>query len=360
MRVLFFCLRRLICRGIAAFGFLLASAGMSSQAAPVDLLARPAPENPQSTNAVLMDVTRAGANLVAVGERGLVLISSDNGQSWQQASVPVSVSLTKVHFVDDRQGWVVGHGGVVLHTQDGGRNWVRQLDGFAAAQLEVDAAARSGDPGRQRNAARLLAEGADKPWLDVLFVDARRGWVLGAYGLLLVTADGGASWQSVMGEIDNPAGLHLYSMLVAGERLMIVGEQGAVFESRDGGRHFSRLESPYEGSFFGALASREGDVLAYGLRGHLWRLAAGSDDWQAVPLGSALTLTAGLRVGDGALLLADEAGRLYYSHDSGAHFRPMADGANGYVSGLVQAPDGAFVVAGIRGVQRLQFSQVQP
>ena len=49
----------------------------------------PAMRVPVAQNGVLIDLARAGTRLVAVGERGLVLFSDDNGQSWQQAGVPV-------------------------------------------------------------------------------------------------------------------------------------------------------------------------------------------------------------------------------------------------------------------------------
>jgi photosystem II stability/assembly factor-like uncharacterized protein len=49
-----------------------------------------------------LSVTRAGKRLVSVGERGLVLLSDDDGRSWRQArQVPVSVALTQVRFVSD-------------------------------------------------------------------------------------------------------------------------------------------------------------------------------------------------------------------------------------------------------------------
>src|SRR5881392_2872753 len=78
---------------------------------------------------VLTAITRAGDRLVAVGERGIVIFSDDHGGRWQQAKVPVSVTLCAVRFIDKRQGWVVGHAGVVLATRDGGSSWSKQLDG---------------------------------------------------------------------------------------------------------------------------------------------------------------------------------------------------------------------------------------
>ena len=357
MSVLSFCPR------FAALGWLylfLACAVAPVKAAPVDLLNSPAPENPQAIRAVLLDVTRAGDRLVTVGERGLVLTSTDNGRAWQQAKVPVSVALTRVRFADARQGWAVGHSGVVVHSADGGVTWSRQLDGLAAAQLELQAAALTSDERRKNNAERLVSEGADKPWLDLLFTDAQHGWLVGAYGLFFSTEDGGLTWKSRMGDIDNPGGLHLYAIRKLGDELYIAGEQGALFQSDADGR-FHRLQTPYQGSFFGLSVSGEGNLLAYGLRGNAWRRSVMAGDWQKISLGNEVTLTADLlTAAGGLLLLADEAGRLSLSRDDGVTFKPLTVNAKGYVAGLAQAADGALIVASGRGVQRIEAQEVRP
>ncbi|MCB2756433.1 hypothetical protein KQ893_15995, partial [Listeria monocytogenes] len=64
---------------------------------------------------------------------------------------------------------------------------MKQLDGIAAAQIELEAARRSAnnsDESQRRisDAERLVAEGADKPFLAVLFYDIRNGMIFGAYG----------------------------------------------------------------------------------------------------------------------------------------------------------------------------------
>ena len=63
--------------------------------------------------------------VVAVGERGHVLVSGDEGRSWRQADVPSRALLTGVFMHDARLGWAVGHDEVVLRTRDGGLTWER-------------------------------------------------------------------------------------------------------------------------------------------------------------------------------------------------------------------------------------------
>ena len=102
--------------GLAGLALLLCVVVVPPLCAAPAVLERSALPSAKAERAVLLGLARAGQRLVAVGERGIVLLSDDNGQRWRQAQVPVSVSLTAVQFVDDRRGWAVGHLGVVLHS----------------------------------------------------------------------------------------------------------------------------------------------------------------------------------------------------------------------------------------------------
>ena len=59
----------------------------------------------------------------AVGERGLLLVTSNGGREWRTQESNVSVDLSDVKFIDERTGWAVGAQGTVIHTTDGGAHW---------------------------------------------------------------------------------------------------------------------------------------------------------------------------------------------------------------------------------------------
>ena len=207
-----------------------------SNAAPVgDALNRPAVQAAHPERAVLLAAAQAGQRIVAVGERGIVLLSDDGATSWRQVPVPTSVTLTAVRFVDDKHGWAVGHGGVILASTDGGATWTRQLDGKTAADLMLKAAQASGNPAAVKEAEWLVSAGADKPFLDLHFFDARHGIVVGAYNLAFETRDGGQTWSPIAPRLDNSRSLHLYAVRARGDKVLIVGEQGLVRLSTDGG-----------------------------------------------------------------------------------------------------------------------------
>ncbi|HEY6609637.1 MAG TPA: YCF48-related protein [Pseudomonas sp.] len=326
-----------------------------------DLLDLPARESARAQHSLQLAVTRAGNRLVAVGERGAVLLSDDAGRSWRQAkSVPVSVALTDVHFASASHGWAVGHSGVVLHSADGGETWQRQLDGNQAAVVIRDDAKRRAEAGEEgaaaalRSAEYLVSDGPDKPFLGVRFRDELRGYVVGAYGIALQTVDGGKSWQSLVGQIPNPRGKHLYQIQSDGDALLIAGEQGALMRSVDGGVSFAEVTTPYSGTFFGALDLHGDALLAFGLRGNAWRSDDGGASWQQVKLGQPVTVSAGRRLQDGSVLLADESGRLLRSTDGARSFVALAVQPGTGLTGIAEAADGALILSGARGLSRVE------
>ncbi|MBI3367916.1 MAG: hypothetical protein HY021_05555 [Burkholderiales bacterium] len=83
----------------------------------------PARRRPLAAHSVCLDITLAGRRLVAVGERGHVLVCDDLGHQRRQASeVPTRTTLTAVHATDARTLWAVGHGGLILRSTDAGEH----------------------------------------------------------------------------------------------------------------------------------------------------------------------------------------------------------------------------------------------
>ena len=314
-------------------------------------LSQPSIVSAKSGAAVMLAVARAGNRLVAVGERGIVLLSDDNGNNWRQVATPVQVSLAAVQFVNERSGWAVGHLGVVLHTGDGGITWRKQLDGIQSAELMSRAAVTAED---KAAAARMREDGPDKPFLDLHFHDENMGIVVGAYNLAFRTTDGGKNWQPWQAHVPNPKSLHLYGMRAAGAALYLVGEQGTLLRSTDGGASFEALASPYKGSYFGLVTARSGEIVVFGLRGTAFWSGDQGRSWQAVDTGMQQALTAGIELADGTLALLSQGGDLLLSDDRGRSFARQPNAQPWPSAALAQAADKSLVVAGLRGVRRQQ------
>lgn len=312
------------------------------------------------TGSIMLDVAQSENRLIAVGERGFIILSEDDGETWSQAKSPATDTLTRVIFVDSNHGWAVGHGGVVLHTSDGGVTWHQQLNGKQAAQIELDAALQAQESGRGESgerrvllARRLVAEGDDKPFLAVHFFDKKSGIVLGAYGLAFATEDGGKTWDSIMDQLENPRGLHLYDLETVNGTHFIAGEQGLLLRANGRDEKFRMLDTPVTGTLFGLLPSSSRGVLAFGLKGRMYISEDNGNTWKSVSNDDDATITNGERISDGTLLLVDEAGRLLVSRDGGKHFDASPVPNPTYLTGLTRTKEGAVVLTSVRGVFRL-------
>lgn len=314
---------------------------------------RPATISAKAEGSTLLAVTRAGSRLVAAGERGIILTSEDNGGHWKQSRVPTSVNLTALRFVDAQRGWAVGHMGLVLHTEDGGQSWHKQLDGVEAARLAVEALSASEDARQIKLANYLVSDGPDKPFFDIWMDEQGRGFVIGAFNLIFRTEDGGRHWRYWSPRVQNPFGLHLYGITRHGDDFIIVGEQGMLLRSQDGGEHFTPLETPYEGSWFGILAGSEGSLLVYGLRGNAYVSADGGESWDACDTGSRVGFSAATELADGRIVLANQAGQLFASADAGRSFQPLGGLPGMPFAALTQADSGELILASLRGLGRV-------
>ncbi|CAN7756481.1 YCF48-related protein [Variovorax sp. LjRoot130] len=303
------------------------------------------------SRAVLLGAALAGERFVAVGERGLAVVSDDGCRTWRQAQVPVSVSLTAVAFADERHGYATGHGGTVLRTTDGGLTWARQLDGRAIATMMQESAMRGGDAAQRKAADRMVADGPDKPLLDLVVSSPSEVFVVGAFGMALATADGGNTWAVRSGLLDNPKDLHLYAVRRRAQVIAIAGEQGLFLRSDDGGHSFRKLTLPYQGSFFTLELPSERDIITAGMRGNVWRSADAGSSWQQLSSPSPAAIIASTLRQDGSFVLASQAGQLLSS--TGASLEVLKTPSLPPLTGVLPLPGKALLALSVEGVHLL-------
>jgi photosystem II stability/assembly factor-like uncharacterized protein len=328
---------------------------------------------------LLLDVTRADGRILAVGERGFIIYSDDDGKSWVQAKVPVSVTLTAVNFPTPEMGWAVGHEGTILHTSDGGASWSVQMTAQDVTNQEIGLAAKVIEQINERMASASDVEledlqydlddaqfaledaqeavdngGTTNPFLDVWFADEMTGIAAGAYGMFYRTTDGGEHWEISSSRIENPDKYHYYSLSSPdGTSVYMSGEAGMLFRSGDKGESWTRLESPYEGSFFGILAGSNGAggrVVTFGLRGNIFVSDDRGETWQKRSPDNENTLMGGNFLGNGRLLIVGRSGTLLISDDGGETFSVLFREDRSSYSAVVAGGDGNLILAGEGGI----------
>ena len=275
---------------------------------------------PLATQSMLLDITLAGNTLVAVGERGHIIRSTD-GENWKQAEiVPTRSTLTSVFSTGGRL-WAGGHDAVIITSGDGGETWTRQFF----------------DPDRQQAV------------MDIHFTDEYNGVAIGSYSLILRTRDGGQTWEDATVDPENDFHLNALVRFSDGRRL-IAGEAGYSYRSHDDGETWEAIDMPYQGSMWGALRTNGGCVLFFGLRGHVMESCNFGSSWTELETGSLASIS-GAAEHDGLILLAANSGTVLIM-DDGGRFSVHHHSSGVDFAAVISLGDGNFLLVGEDGVHK--------
>lgn len=344
-----------------------------------DRLNTPAKHFEHLENTTFLGLQRLSDRIVAVGDRGVIAFTDDSGLNWQQSDVPISTLMTAVHFPEDSEGWAVGHSGSVLHSNDRGQTWQLQLDGnkvnelllnkakadLSAIKIESEQAGQDEQQDYQyavedaefalSNAEFDAELGPANPFLDVLFLNDNKGFAIGAYGLFVMTNDGGQTWESVASRLENFDRYHLNAITqLRGGAIIIAGEAGTLFVSYDQGDYWETLYGPYQGSFFGIQETKNvGEALLYGLKGHVFKTKDAGQSWERIKVDVETSLTASSISGDGVIAIAGFSGVLLVSDDQGESFSQLKTSGFESFNGVEFSSAEELVLLSDEGIQRV-------
>ncbi len=259
---------------------------------------------------------------IVVGYGGKILTTSDGGFTWAQVPSGTDGALYRVRFVDANNGWISGQDGIMLHTTDGGKTWQRQAtnttvylfamqfldanNGWAVGDMSIALETHDGgatwalrkittQAEKEMNPEEAIAA-ADPILYDVQFIDANNGWVVGEFGKIFHTADGGRTWTEqeqtliggeVLDALDLPTffGVHF----VDGQQGVASGLEGKIARTHDGGATWKfekmKLDYPIVDPLFEPHLFADGTGWAVGAAGEVVRLASADGEWQRVKLG---------------------------------------------------------------------------
>jgi len=185
-------------------------------------------------------------------------------------------ALYKGHFFNENAGWVCNMEGVVMQTQDAGKNW----------------------------SYNYLTEGK-KYLYDIKFFDNATGAVSSSGGVVFSTPDGGFTWNKAQVNTQE-----LYSVAYQDKtKLWTVGAQGSIFVSQDGGKTWADrsyqdkeitfYEVKFVNSQTGYISGGKGTVLQTTNGGQTWAAVsvdASKEDFGKMPLKSFLVGSSGIGV----------------------------------------------------------------
>jgi len=261
----------------------------------------------------------SGQKTVIVGARGRVLVSHDKYPNlWSPRDSGTRELLTSLSFADDRSGWAAGHGGVILHTADGGNTWETQ---------------RPSSPQNQ-------------PLFDVQFLSTTVGYACGAYDTLLKTTDGGKNWEELTTGLDN-----IYSGLcfVNEREGFLVGEFCTLVRTRDGGETWQKIDlGGCQGSLFGVCVLPPNGILVYGISGRILKSEDDGSTWKDISPGVNQSLFRAA-FGHGQVAIVGASGTILLSTPELEGFTYKTDEDLTTFAGISAHPEGGFVCVGEKG-----------
>lgn len=256
---------------------------------------------------------------IVVGYNGKILLTTDGGKQWRVRESGTDLALYNVQFADAQNGWISGQGGIILHTADGGETWKKQESGiplsiFAMAFLDKDrgwAVAQqatylytsNGGTSWEERRIEASVEGVseestlalvDPTLFDIYFLDEKTGWMVGEFGKIYHTADGGTTWKEQQNTLLGQAGIDdaLNFPTWFGVRFAnalegtVVGLEGKIAKTTDGGQTWNytaeELSTTTTDSFY-ALRLTGADGWIVGASARVLKLQEGK--WQLTPLG---------------------------------------------------------------------------
>jgi photosystem II stability/assembly factor-like uncharacterized protein len=191
-----------------------------------------------------------------VGGEGLILHSNDGGKTWNKQSSGVQETLLKVFFLNRDKGFTVGGDGTILKTDNGGTSWesvaIDWMEILPEDLIEQGAVSVNlygiffsdelsgcivGDFGTVLTTAdggklwSLSNIGFLPSLFSVYFKNKREGWAVGQNGFCLKTDNGGRSWEKGSVETEES----LYGIFLRGDYGVIVGDHGLIIKTNDGG-----------------------------------------------------------------------------------------------------------------------------
>jgi photosystem II stability/assembly factor-like uncharacterized protein len=268
---------------------------------------------------------------VVVGYGGKILSTSDGGTNWTVVASGVDKALYSVYFAGD-QGWIAGQDGLILHSADGAKSWQKQQsnaefvepDGtkqpaylFAITGIDAQHLWAVGDRstlvsstdggatwryqkitvGSEAGVPEELAA-ADPVFYDVGFVDASHGWVVGEFGKILYTTDGGTTWSDQTKTLLEGSGyfdpLDLPSLfglsIDDAQNAIAAGIEGHIARTTDAGARWAydpndvgeiKMLDP----LFDVEEFPDGSGWAVGAAGEIFRKLPGASSWKRASIG---------------------------------------------------------------------------
>ena len=270
---------------------------------------REAPPPPPRTGFAItdkfFDVKSLGNNsFLLLGYRSALARSDDGGQSWKRINAPTRRNMTRMAFLDGKTGWGVGHEGIIFKTENGGEAWTEEKSGTKNALFDLSITSpqsvwsvgdqssvlHTSDGGQNWSVQKVDISSigvredmtlaiSDPIFYSVSCIDDNTCFVVGEFGQIRMTTDGGKTWGA--GHANLLGGKTIYRDVMSmptflcvkardAQHAVAVGTYGAIASTSDG-TTWTWNQSPVPAPLYDIRALPDGDYVVVGASGVVLR-----------------------------------------------------------------------------------------
>jgi len=234
------------------------------------------------------------------GRWGRILHSSDGGKTWAPQQSGTDYTFSSIYFVDSKIGWAVGDEGTIIHTEDGGKTWEKQKSPVPFFLMKVNFVSPLKGWIVTERTHILNTEDGGKTWKiqfkdedyilqSISFCDPLHGWAVGEYGYIYHTQNGGATWKKQAGffklsdQTGKPEGGNFLFDVVAidPQTVWAVGIDSYVVRTVDGGKTWKEIGTGVPKTPLFCVVFNRADVVAIGGRGVFLTSMDRGQNWAA-------------------------------------------------------------------------------
>jgi photosystem II stability/assembly factor-like uncharacterized protein len=201
-----------------------------------------------SFNAVSFESASTG---YIVGDKGTILKTNDGGITWKQkGNIGTTNALNSVFFINDSTGWAAGYTGAIVKTINGGKDWIPQISGVTETLLSVFFADSligwcAGNSGRLLSTTNggttwtNQTSGITSSLYSIYFIDKNNGWAVGDNGNIIHTSNGGLTWTGQT----SATTASLYTLFFINSSTgWAAGSNGTIVKTTNGGQLWTEIK----------------------------------------------------------------------------------------------------------------------
>ncbi|MDP3148856.1 MAG: YCF48-related protein [Ignavibacteria bacterium] len=230
----------------------------------------------------------------------------DGGNTWQLQSLGINRDMNAIFFVDENIGYVGGNNGELYKTTNGGANWTKQDLGTGVGTIS-----------------------------SIYFINATTGWIAG--DLLIARTTDGSTWISA-GSI---TGKHYNIHFIDANNGFSIGQYGTFFKSTNGGETWTKKTFPSTSvSLYGAFFKDVNTgIVVCGQwnpngsnKGYIYRTTNGGTSWTEISAGLFEQLNGVAFIDANTGIAVGDVGRIMKTTNGGLNWSSISSGFTSYIN----------------------------